>query len=230
MLRVASYNVHRCIGTDGRFDPVRVAQVLASIDPDVAALQEIDTGLRMWNGIDPLDFLARAGGMRPVEGPAVEHSWGFFGNAILTRRRITGSRRIDLTLPGREPRCAMAVDIEIGAGRTLRVIAAHLGLAGAERAHQVSRLLAEVEGVPEDVPLVVLGDFNEWRPRATLRHLDSCLGRSFAVPSFPSGIPFLALDRIWVRPHAALLSVQVRRTPLARVASDHLPVEAVLDL
>ena len=66
MLRVASYNVHRCVGTDGRFDPVRIGDVLSAIDPDIVAIQEIDTGLQLRNGANPLDYLARAGGHRPV--------------------------------------------------------------------------------------------------------------------------------------------------------------------
>ena len=75
-----------------------------------------------------------------------------------------------------------------------------------------------------------MGDFNEWRPRAkTIADLDAALGSAPLVRSFPARFPLLTLDRIWVRPRRALIDVRAQRSPLARVASDHLPVLARLD-
>jgi len=110
----------------------------------------------------------------------------------------------------------------------VRVVVTHLGLAAAERRHQASVLIDRFCRMDAD-PLVFLGDINEWFPISRrLRALRRCLGKSPALSSYPSLLPFLALDRIWVRPSEALIHVRVHRTALSRIASDHLPVVAVV--
>ena len=227
-LRVVTYNVHRCFGTDGRRDAHRVARVLRQMEPDLVALQEVDTSLDRRTTLGQLRVLAHATGLEPVNGPTMERDGGYYGNAMLTRFPVREVRRVDLSVAGYEPRGALDVEVEFG-GRSLRVVATHLGLNPAERRDQIGRLLSHLYRRPRGAAAMVLGDFNEWfRFSRGLRRLNSYLGYHQAEPSYPSRRPVLALDRIWVAPKTALVERKVHLSPLARVASDHLPVVATL--
>jgi endonuclease/exonuclease/phosphatase family metal-dependent hydrolase len=225
---VASYNVHRCIGTDGRHQPERVASVLHEVKADVIGLQEISTRSGAPSDVDQLATLAEATGMHATAGPTLVLDRGHCGNALLSRWPIRAVRQVDLTVSRREPRGAIDADLEVkGAG--LRVVVTHLGLRPGERTRQVARLLEALEHRAGGASTVILADANEWRPLANLkRRLPAFAFRT--LPTFPSALPILSLDLIFVRPAAALREVAVHRTPLARRASDHLPVRAVLDL
>jgi endonuclease/exonuclease/phosphatase family metal-dependent hydrolase len=225
-LTLATYNIHRCVGGDGRMDPRRIAAVLREVDADVIALQEVAS--RRADAADLLAELAPESGMAIVLGPTLQREDASYGNALLTRLPIRESRRLDLSVPGREPRGALQVTMD-WAGRELRVAATHLGLAPRERRTQVRSILAEFAAEPTGVE-VLMGDLNEWflwgRP---LRWLRRRFAPSPAVRSYPARHPLFALDRIWVRPGAALLTIERHETTLARVASDHLPVKAVIE-
>jgi endonuclease/exonuclease/phosphatase family metal-dependent hydrolase len=226
-LTVASYNVHRCIGRDRRHDPGRVAKVLEELQADVIALQEVDFRYHVRRGVDQLRFLAEATGLESVWGPVLYGSRGQYGNGLLVRPQVLAVRGIDLSVPRHQRRGALDVDLAVEGGR-LRVIAAHLGLGLNERQIQVRRLL-QVLADHGDGPLLLLGDFNEWRPPSRpLRRLHRHFGRTPGLRSFPSNFPLLALDRIWMQPRSALLALEVHSSRWARVASDHLPVRAVI--
>jgi endonuclease/exonuclease/phosphatase family metal-dependent hydrolase len=226
-LTIASYNVHRCIGRDGRCDPARIARVIEELDADVIALQEVDYRYHVQQGVDQLRVLAEATGYESVWGPVLYGARGQYGNGLLTRKPVVEVRGIDLSVPRYQRRGALDVDLDVH-GRQIRVIAAHLGLGLNEREIQVRRLLGELDGVDAH-PMILLGDFNEWRPpSAPLRRLHRRFGRTPGVPSFPARFPVLALDRIWVQPRHALVAVDVHNTQRARRASDHLPIRAVI--
>ena len=217
-LRVASYNVHGCVGADGRRDPGRVARVIAELGCDTVGLQEVQG----------LEAIAGALAMQVVAGP--DHRWHdrHVGNALLTRRKVLAVRHHEFGLPGCEPRTAIDVDLEVG-GAPLRAIVTHLGLPPSERRYQVRKILQLVKQTPLEERVVVMGDINEWLPLGRpLRWLHALLGRSPAERSFPARWPLLALDRVWVRPRHALLAFGVHRSPLAARASDHLPVKAII--
>jgi phospholipase D1/2 len=226
MLRIASYNVHGCVGTDGVRDERRVAEVLRSLEADVIALQEVE--FTSDGESASAELLAHLGRFRAISAPIERHG-APFGNALLTRLPVASSRRICLAFPQREPRTALEVVLETG-GRPLRVIATHLGLKPVERRFQVRRILEHVANDEHSVT-VLLGDFNEWflmgRP---LRWLHARFGRGAAVRTFPSGFPLFALDRIWVHPRSALRRFDACTTRDARRASDHLPVIAEVDI
>jgi endonuclease/exonuclease/phosphatase family metal-dependent hydrolase len=223
-LRIASWNVHRCIGTDGRHDPARVAAVLRELAADVVGLQEVACR-RGEGGVDQLAYLARETGLEPIAAPTVCESDRDRGNALLTSRPVLDVRRIDLSIGRREPRGALDVTLDV-AGDRIRVVVTHLGLRAGERRRQVASLLELLAGVDR---LVLLGDFNEWLPRsATLRRVHDSFGKVGGVRSFPSRRPVFALDRIWVRPQVALADFGVHLSPLARLASDHLPVHGTI--
>jgi endonuclease/exonuclease/phosphatase family metal-dependent hydrolase len=220
-LRIASYNVHACRGADGRKDAQRIVRVIEECGVDTIGLQEVDYRL---------DYIAEKLGMQAIPGLTLARHDGPFGNALLTRRKVLAVRRLGFTWSGREPRNALDVDLEV-AGETVRVIVTHLGLWPAERRYQVKQILKMLKETPICERVVVLGDINEWLPLGRpLRWLNALFGRSPAERSFPSRWPLVALDRVWVRPRHALLALKAHRTPLAQLASDHLPVKALIAL
>jgi len=224
-LTVATYNVHRCIGRDGRRDTERVLGVLRELDADVVALQELQ-----WQPAAALDLLAdfaRKLGCAGIAGPTLLEHTGHYGNAVLTRLPVRGVCRVDLSVPGREPRGALDLMLEAPRG-ALRVIATHLGLAPAERRRQVRRILALLAPARPE-PVVLMGDVNEWFLWGrTLRWLRAHFGRVPAPATFPARHPILALDRIWVAPRGLRADLAVHSTSLARIASDHLPLRMTL--
>jgi len=226
---IASYNVHKCVGTDGRFDPARTAAVIAEIDADIIALQEADERLGEKVGLLDLEALARETDLTPVHRPPNSRSHGWHGNLILARSSTVHDVK-PIRLPGLEPRGALIVDLEIR-NVPLRIIAAHFGLFRWSRALQASVLTKAAGSVQR--PTIVLGDLNEWRTRnrsSLLTMLPHFGPLNVALPSFPSRFPLLALDRILARPAGLISSLEVHRSDLARVASDHLPVKAELKL
>lgn len=221
-MRIATYNLHGCVGLDGRYAPERILAVLRELDADVLALQEVQ-----WNPDakgNLLDDYAHALGCRVVPGPTLMRHTGHYGNALLTRLPVRNVRSIDLSVDGREPRGALDVVLE-GPRGGLRVMTTHLGLLPAERRQQVKWLLVFLAEADVELPAALLGDINEWflwgRP---LRWLHRYFTPTPALATWPAPLPLLALDRIWVHPAGGLRSISAHRTPLARRASDHLPL------
>jgi endonuclease/exonuclease/phosphatase family metal-dependent hydrolase len=226
-LRIATYNVHSCLGTDGRHDLERIGAVIRSLDVDVVALQEVESPTGRPDDDDQLSALTRLTGFAlGIEGPTRPCRRGPFGNAILTRWPVVAVRRIDLSIPDREARGALDVDLDVG-GVLVRVVATHFGLRSHERAAQWTRLLAHWN--TRATPAVLLGDFNHWWWRDhVLAAVERQLGATPALRTFPSRRPVLALDRLWSQPASALRSIHVVSTALTRIASDHLPLRAEL--
>jgi endonuclease/exonuclease/phosphatase family metal-dependent hydrolase len=230
-IAIGSYNVHSCVGPDRRCDPARVASVLKELACDIYALQEVDNEPDEEDDSKQLEYLARTLGMAAVPGLRIVRHSGQYGNAIITRFPILSVHRHDLSYPWFEPRGALDVQLDVG-GRAIRVIATHLGLSRAERRAQWRQLLLAVATAPPTLPMIVVGDMNEWFPWSmTLRDAHKILGWPANAPAeFPAFAPFLALTRIWVRPVSALASISVHRTSAARRASDHLPLRAIIEL
>lgn len=228
-LRVVTYNIHRSRGLDRRTRPERIAAVLATIDPDVVALQEvIGPGL---SGAGHAEQLGAALGMGWVMAPTRELRRHQFGNAVLSRYPIREHAQIDLSWKTCEPRCSQRVAIDLGAGH-LQVYNAHLGTALLERRFQAPRLASWIDDRRVPNPKVVLGDFNEWgrglvadvlaerlRSVDLFRHLQ----RRRTYPGF---FPVLHLDHIYLSGGIEIRRVELPRSRLALVASDHLPLVA----
>jgi endonuclease/exonuclease/phosphatase family metal-dependent hydrolase len=214
---------------DGRNDVERIARVLASLDTRLIGLQEVGTDIAGGKKSGQMEYLAHAMGLQAVAGHTIENQTGAFGNVLLTGWPILESRLLDLSVLGREPRGAIDADLLIE-GEPIRVVVTHLGLRAAERRYQVRRLL-EALSQNHQRYVIVLGDLNEWVIRSRpLRWLYRYFGTPPAPRTFPSRFPLFALDRIWVLPPESLLEVHAHTTPLARMASDHLPVRAVVGL
>lgn len=227
---LASYNIHKCIGLDGKFDPARTMGVIKEIGADVVALQEVDRRFGDRTGLLDLHALERECGLVPVPLKSMRGSHGWHGNLVLVRGGLITSAH-QLVLPGVEPRGALVVDLTLAAG-PLRIIAAHLGLLRRCRARQVNAILSAAK-TGDGRPALLLGDLNEWRhgKRSSLRGLGPEFGPLHAsVASFPSRFPVWSLDRILANPHDALSHIEIHDTPLARIASDHLPIKASVRL
>ncbi len=223
---LASYNIHRCFGTDGRYTPERTAEVIEALDADIIGLQEVDMRLLV-DGRAQLDYLADKLQLNGVPGPNIKGRRGKFGNALLTRWPVITVSRADLTVRHYEPRGMIVARLAVR-GQPLRVAVTHLGLNAAERRLQVRHLLAALEeDGTDDIPTIIMGDFNEWRPtRGALRTIDRRFGQSLMPRTFPSRLPLLPLDRIWAWPADGLKRLAVYATPLSRITSDHLPLRA----
>lgn len=222
-LRVATWNIHRCRGLDGRSDRSRILRVLGRLDADLIALQEVPRG--ELSALTPDGYIAAA-------GPSLLWPELHSGTALLSRRPLHALRHHEFSVPDRERRGALDVSLDLH-GLRLRLIATHLGLRSAERAWQIDRLLTFLDADREADIVTLCGDINEWWPgRAHLGRLHRQLGLHPSPASFPALWPLLALDRIWVwgRKHRIETRIEaVRRWP-APIASDHRPVLARIEV
>lgn len=222
-LRVLTWNVHGCVGRDRVFDPHRIADVLHMAQPDIAALQEIDARHAKSLALDPFTFFADRFGWASVAARTLVTDDGHYGHILMSRWPIESLGDEDLSLPRSEPRKAIFGAIEAPFGR-LTVVAAHLGLLWLDRRKQLARLKARLDALGGG-PTLVLGDFNDYfRRGAADRAFCPPLTPAPALPTFPSRLPLLPLDRIWYDARLKLDSVGT--LPEAGRLSDHLPVLA----
>ncbi|NRA07879.1 MAG: endonuclease/exonuclease/phosphatase family protein [Myxococcales bacterium] len=221
---VATYNVHRWTGLNGRSrpEPARACQVIAELGADLIALQEV---LRPFSGEDPLVELADALGLHVTFAATRTHRRGQIGNAILSSWPIAGVNMLDLSFSRVESRVAVAAQLS-GGSVGLDVVATHLALAARTRHRQVKSLLEHPR--LSEMPTLLMGDMNSWRRCKATRKLDEELASESGLrwpPSFPSTSPVLALDRVYAR-GLRILAVETHASAQARRASDHLPVVA----
>lgn len=243
-LRVLTYNVHGCVGVDGRHEPSRIADAIAREEPDVAVLQELDRARRRRTGhVDQPALLALRTGMTALFAEA----WPGYGIALLARVPTRLVCRAPLpTVRGVPPvverRMALWVEVDV-AGTTVALFGTHLGLLPHERRLQIGALLGDawMGAVPAGTPRVLLGDLNT-HPRSPLFGrllLAPCPGAAplrdacAEAPSrpgatFPSLRPMLRLDHVLVGGGLCVTRASVPADALVRRASDHLPL--VVDL
>jgi endonuclease/exonuclease/phosphatase family metal-dependent hydrolase len=236
-VRIVTYNVHKCIGVDGRYDPERVVEVLRHHRPDVVLLQEVDDDAPRSRRHRQADLLADRLCLRERAwaGTVAVRGGGHYGNAILSRFPIVDFQKIDLSIPIKKARAALHARLRIGTRkrRTVHVYNLHLGLAHFERRIQLRRFFDThpLRGLHRRAPVIVGGDFND---------LWGTLGESMLAPvgfrggpavrTFPSYAPLRPLDSVYVRGDAHIAHVDRSRLPLARRASDHLPLVCDINL
>jgi len=232
-IRVATYNVHRCRGLDGRTLPSRIAGVIRAIDADVVALQEvIGAGPASAGHAEELGALL---GMGWVMAPVRHLRGALFGNVVLSRHPIVHHAHYDLSWKTCEPRGCQRVDVALGGDR-LHLYNVHLGTAFLERRYQAGRLRAIVHDRRVGVPKIVLGDFNEWTRGLATAALNEGL-QSIDLRAhlkrrrtYPGVFPVLHLDHIYYEGLVDVVKVELPRTRLSLMASDHLPLVADLRL
>ncbi|MFP2961463.1 endonuclease/exonuclease/phosphatase family protein [Myxococcus sp. 1LA] len=230
-LRLVSYNIHSGIGTDGHFDLGRVGEVLREVNADIVALQEVGDFRAVTPREDQPEHLADMLGLHMAFGPNVVRNGRRYGNAILSRLPILKSKNYDLSVGRREPRGALRCDLDLGDGLQLHVFSLHLGLRLGERRKQEALLLSSdiLRDAARKAPLVVCGDFNYWGngpvPSLVRQAIhDAALELAAPARTYPTRLPLLRLDRIFVDAGVRPLSIHPHRTALSRVASDHLPL------
>lgn len=233
MPRIVSYNVRRCLGRDKRVSPARIAEVIAPSQADIVALQELDVRRARTGNVDQAEMVALELGMQMHFHPALRVLEEQYGDAILTaapsqlvKAGALPSRR------GAEPRGALWTELLL-AGKNLQLINTHLGLRREERLRQIETLLGPdwIGRALHRGPLVVVGDFNSLpgskaygRLSARLRDPGSFPGVGKVPATFPASWPFLRIDHAFAGPGTRITGVHTIRTPLARIASDHLPL------
>jgi endonuclease/exonuclease/phosphatase family metal-dependent hydrolase len=231
IIRVATYNIHRSRGMDGRTDPARIAQVIHSIQPDVIALQEV-----LGAGPHSAGHAAQIGallGMGWAMAPTRTLRGCQFGNVVLSKFPIAHHTQYDLTWKTCEPRCCQRVDITLG-DDTLHLYNVHLGTAYLERRYQAGRLTAVVHDRRVENPKIVLGDFNEWMRGLATQMLSERLqsidlrGHLRRRRTYPGMFPVLHLDHIYYEGRVEVVKLELPRTRLTMLASDHLPLVAEL--
>jgi endonuclease/exonuclease/phosphatase family metal-dependent hydrolase len=230
-VRVATYNIRRGWPLTGWYAPARMLAVIAELGADLVCLQEAQHWLR--GGADMLDGRALAAlGLRPLAVAERPDHLGWRGNLVLVAEHARVLRApVGLRLGGAEPRGAILAELDLGAG-PFRLLATHLSL-GAERRRRQARLLLETMqgGAGSALPTLLLGDLNERDERgAALEVLRPVFGTPPRAPTFPAFRPFLSLDRILGDRPGLVPAVRAHATPLARRASDHLPLIAEVDL
>jgi endonuclease/exonuclease/phosphatase family metal-dependent hydrolase len=228
MISVASYNIQKSIGTDLRRRPERILAVLAELDADVVALQEVDRRFGERASSLSTEAIEAETGYSPLRFGARPQSLGWHGNTILVRKGVEVLAQRSLTLPALEPRGAVLADVRIE-GLALRVVGMHLGLVGLWRKRQALAVLDHLEGLEDTLPTVMMGDFNEWSVNGgCLRHFAGEHHVCAPGASFPSIRPMLRLDRIVTSVDLTIDQSGVHGSEGARKASDHLPIWASL--
>lgn len=224
-LKLASYNLHKCRGVTGPHAPERNLEVIADLNPDIIALQEVDFRLGTRPEALPRAMIERETGLVPVPFLGTgEKSLGWHGQTILMKPELAEQAVIRrLPLPGFEPRGALALRLP-----HLTIVAVHLGLMRSSRRAQLARIIAQAGRIGQN-ELVLTGDFNEWHHSRGLEALDP-LEILAPGPSWPAPFPRLRYDRIAVSPGISVRDSGVFNSPTARIASDHLPIWAELSL
>jgi endonuclease/exonuclease/phosphatase family metal-dependent hydrolase len=221
-LTIASYNIHKAVGSDGRRVPQRILDVLDEIGADVAILQEADTRFGVRTSVLPGELLAASGWLAAPLGN--HRALGWHGNAVLVRGAVQVTHSAAIALPALEPRGAVLADITHG-NHALRLVGAHLDLSGLWRARQMRAIIDAVAAAPGSLPELVLGDFNEWRKGGAALAALALHWRELALgPSFPARLPIGRLDRVFAHHALNVADAGVHASVLARAASDHLPI------
>lgn len=223
-VRVMTWNIHGARTMFGQPDLCRIIDRVQRHTPDIVALQEVDACRSGDSRV--FDRLSESLGEHRAEARMILAPEGDYGHVLLTRWPMTFFARHDISVAHREPRAALEAIVETPVG-PLRVIAVHLGLSLRER-HRQARQLALL-ALANPLPLVMLGDFNDWFWHGSVQHALRELfpGRS-RFRTFPAALPMFRLDRVYVRPADMLTTMYLDRG--ARNASDHLPVVADLDI
>ena len=244
-ITLASYNMHKAVGLDGRRDPLRILRVLQEIDADIVALQEADKRIGGRGSTVPHELIDSHGMYKPVHfgvrhkrmlEKARKHTdrllnintrnIGWHGNAILVKRHIGVLACAALDLPMLEPRGAVMAELLVG-DRPLRIVGMHLDLSGLWRRRQMRAILQSIDRRPQKMPTILMGDTNEWRTiSGCLNDLEPDFHIAPTGPSFHARHPVAQLDRIIVHRELNIEAAGVHMSAAARRASDHLPIWA----
>ncbi len=244
MLRVVTLNIHKGLSQFNRRVVIHeLREGLRTLNPDLVFLQEV-SGLNQrhalrfdaWPGEGQHEFLAGSE-MEHVYGRNRVHQHGHYGNAVLSRFPIVSSENEDVSDHRFERRGLLHTVVRVpGWKRNLHCICVHLSLHERGRRRQLDAIAARLQLLADQrLPVIIAGDFNDWRQRASAI-LEKSLGMTEVSVAaggrhgrtFPSLLPLLRLDRIYVRGFDVLRS-KVHRGPPWSLLSDHLALSAELE-
>lgn len=238
-LRVATYNIHKGLSPlNRRLTLGPLSQALNALDLDLLCLQEVQGEHRLrakrfhnWSPLPQAEHIAEALKLYPHYGAHAQFEWGHHGNALLGRWPWQHSAVETLTLHGLEQRglvhgLCQPQDWPF----PIHVVSCHLNLLNYHRQQQLQRLLYYLEQhIPTDAPLILAGDFNDWRQQAETTLAQAGLQDAHMTftgkiaHSFPARYPLLPLDRIYVRGLRICEAQVLRGAPWTQL-SDHLPL------
>jgi endonuclease/exonuclease/phosphatase family metal-dependent hydrolase len=231
-VRIITYNVHKGVGPGKRSILAEAVRAAAEREPDILLCQEVYHGVE--DDVHQCHFITEVTGFPHVFGPNAFYQRGCHGNATFADLPIAEHRNIDVTESLFEKRGILHTLLESEAG-PVDVLNVHFSLTGRQRRRQWSRLLDELPDDP-GLPVLACGDFNDWsgaldRRAAATGVLTNALWHlpRHRRSTFPARRPLFAMDRIYFRGFR-LLSVRVLEGTPWNLLSDHLPVEAELEL
>jgi endonuclease/exonuclease/phosphatase family metal-dependent hydrolase len=230
--RVVTYNIHKARGMDGRVNIERILRVLRELEPDIVALQEVVNHENRAPEEHQACYLADQLGLHYTVGETRRHREAAYGNATLSRWKFERVHKIDLSVPGREPRGALRTDIRVGS-HLVHVVNVHLGTAMHERKAQ-ARLIDEhlLKAIDVSGPRIVLGDFNDWTHGLVTKtlcrefHLTDLARHLPRTRAYPALLPLVHLDHIYFDHHLSVERAHFHRNRTSLLASDHLPLSA----
>ena len=229
-MRLLSWNIHKGIGgRDRRYSLQRIIDCIDHEHPDLVCLQEVDRLVGRSDFDDQPRLLGQSLNLQSTFQANVPVSNGTYGNLILSRWAVGSTHRISLKRGIRKSRGAQLIHVETPEG-VLHLVNTHLGLDERERHWQIDFLLDhELFQSSSVMPTFIAGDFNDWRNTLAEQSLANHGFQQVTSPpseyrSFPSWLPVGGLDKVFVRGEVTTERVNVVRTSLARVASDHLPI------
>lgn len=243
-LRICSYNIHKGFSHFNRRVVIHdLRERLRVLAPDLAFLQEVQ-GLHIghaqrlpdWPAMPQHEFIAQGVWSQAAYGGNAVHQHGHHGNAIVSKLPILGAENQDVSLTRLERRGLLHCVIDLPEGPPLHSICVHVSLTDSQRRRQLSSLIERVhDDIPPEAPVIIAGDFNDWQNKA-----NSWLARQLGMHevftelggrparSFPSRLPLLTLDRIYVRGFRAVHAEVLHGPDWARI-SDHAPLVAELE-
>jgi endonuclease/exonuclease/phosphatase family metal-dependent hydrolase len=241
-LRIMTYNVHGCLGMDGRLSPRRIARVISQYEPDVVALQELDVERARSGGHDQAMLIAKALGMDHYFHASMGIAEEQFGDAVLSSYPIRLVKKARLAREPRfsslESRGALWVEIDFH-GTLTQIVNTHLGLSRKERLLHVRELLSEswLAEAQRKGPVILCGDFNALPGskvlnllQGTLVNVQTEMGKARHRKTWFGRFPIACIDHIFLGPGFEVVKVDIGDSRLARLASDHRPLLAEIKI
>ncbi|MFC3607327.1 endonuclease/exonuclease/phosphatase family protein [Stutzerimonas tarimensis] len=243
-VRVLTVNTHKGFtALNRRFILPELREAVRSVGADVVFLQEVlgtheKHALRFadWPNVSQYEFLADSIWTDFAYGRNAVYPDGDHGNALLSKFPISQYENLDVSISGPERRGLLHSVLQVPGHDNLHAICVHLGLRENHRQQQLRLLCDLIDSLPPDAPVIVAGDFNDWRLKAR-NVLESCAGlyevfdrtHGELAKTFPARWPLLRLDRIYVRNVEARNPVILGNKPWSHL-SDHLPLAVELKL
>ncbi|NND72568.1 MAG: hypothetical protein HKN43_13410 [Rhodothermales bacterium] len=222
-LRVLAYNIHHGEGTDEVLDLNRIARLINDLEPDLVAIQEVDSVVDRTNNVDQIAVLAELTGLAPAFGRFMSYQGGAYGMALLSRLPLIEVDNMKLP-DGEEPRTALRAAVRMSNGDTLDFVGIHFYRTEAERLSQAEQLNDHLESRP--YAAILAGDFNSTPGSAVMDYFNSSwttVQKGDDRFTFPSTGPEREIDFVLYRP-SEVFDIAHQFVVDEPVASDHSPI------